>query len=500
MISPTEFILSIGSESVLFAHKADLLIKREQVEEALELCEEGVKRFPFYAEGYVQLARCYQMLENDSQAVEAYKKALFFQPGHSKALKGLAYLYYKMREKELGESTLLSAYLYDPFDQELHEFLESEDLLPKVYAQPEFVRDAEEETATDTVGLDLEEILDDSRLTPEDERQNIIEQIDEIAQEQSEDSSSADSLTDFDASKLEEDLASDSESHFDLEMEIDDDFEADFFPEDLSEIAPGMGEPSQQETTPQESESEDSAIAEQIDQGRSDIHEGEAFSEWMNDLFTTDEPTEPPKTDTQDKPKNTEESETPPSAQEKPLFEDQAPHILDTALIFAERRNSELEDKEEDKEPEQVSSPEENDEKPVADFNTLEEDIERISSQDAAKIEQSMIEPKSETSEELDEVIKRIQESTEKKKEDSSVKQLEFDRQQAKAVEDEAVDIDDILNNPSLLTPTFGEILIAQHKFEDALKVFRALVKKEPDNARFQKKIEFLNKLVSAGK
>ncbi len=492
MISPTEFILSIGSESILFAHKADLLIKREQAEEALELCEEGVKRFPFYAEGYVQLARSYQMLEQDEQAVEAYKKALFFQPGHSKALKGLAYLYYKMREKELGERTLLSAYLYDPFDEELHEFLESEGLLAKVYTPPDFM--PEEEESKEATGLDLEEILDDTRLTPDDERQNIIEKIDEFSQPEHEDLSEGESLSDFDASKLEEELAANAESHFDLESELDEDFEADFFPEDLSDIAPGVGEMPPEETN-EEPEKEDSGISEQIDQSRSDLHEGEAFSEWMNDLFKADEPTVPPETESKEEPKNEEkpEQEMPSDA---PLFDDEPVNPLDTALIFAERRNSELNDM--PPENEQEDSQEE--EKPVADFNTLEEDIERISSQDAAKIEQSMIEPKSETSEELDEVIKRIQESTEKKKDDSSLKQLEFDRQQAKAVEEDAVDIEDILNNPSLLTPTFGEILIAQHKFEDALKVFQTLIKKEPGNLRFQKKIEFLTKLVSAKK
>lgn len=496
MISPTEFILSIGSESILFAHKADLLIKREQVEEALDLCEEGAKRFPFYAEGYVQLARCHQMLEQDEQAVDAFKKALFYQPGHSKALKGLAYLYYKMREKELGERTLLSAYLYDPFDQELHEFLESEGLLSKIYTPPAFAEDAEEEKEEAT-GFDLEEILDDSRLTPDDERQNIIEKIDEFSQKETDrPSSTGESLTDFDASKLEEELAANAESHFDLESNLDEDFEADFFPEDLSEIAPGVGEIPKEEEGNEESGQEESGISEQIDQGRSDIHEGEAFSEWMNDLFKTDEPTEHPEPTSKEENKE-QQTSAPDSQAKEPLFDEESPHVLDTALIFAQRRNSELMDNPED---EKTSEQEEDSEKPVADFNTLEDDIERISSQDAAKIEQNMVEPKSETSEELDEVIKRIQESTEKKKEDSSLKQLEFDRKQAKAVGEDAVDIDDILNNPSLLTPTFGEILIAQHKFEDALKVFQALIKKEPENQRFQKKIEFLNKLVSAKK
>ncbi len=495
MLSPTEFILSIGSESVLFAHKADLLIKREQVEEALELCEEGVKRFPFYAEGYVQLARCYQMLEQEELAVEAYKKALAFHPGHSKALKGLAYLYYKMREKEAGEQTLLRAYLYDPFDRELREFLESEGLLAKIYLPPAFSAEAEEEKEED-VAIDLEEILDDSRPTPDDERQSIIEKIDEFSADEREDLSTGDALTDFDASKLEEELAANAESHFDLEADLEDDFETDFFPEDLSELAPGVGEISDEEDN-EESIQEASAISEQIDEGRSDVQEGETFSKWMNDLFQSDEASVAPEAESAPEKEEAENPPTQESPSDRPVFNEETPNVLDTALIFNERRKSELQDQPQEK---NVSSAEEEQEKPVADFNTLEEDIERISTQDAAQIEQNMVEPKSETSEELDEVIKRIQESTEKKKDESGIKQLEFDRQQAKAVEEDAVNIDDILNNPSLLTPTFGEILIAQRKFEDALKVFKALIKKDPDNVRYRKKIEFLSKLVSIKK
>jgi TolA-binding protein len=47
-----------------------------------------------------------------------------------------------------------------------------------------------------------------------------------------------------------------------------------------------------------------------------------------------------------------------------------------------------------------------------------------------------------------------------------------------------------------MLTPTFGEILIAQKKFNDAQRVFTELSKKDPDNDHFKRKIEFLNKLV----
>ncbi len=505
MISPTEFIMSIGSESILFAHKADLLIKKEQIEEALELCEEGVKRFPFYTEGYVQLARAHQLLEQDEQAVEAYKKALFFQPGHAKALKGLAYLYYKMREKELGERTLVTAYLYDPFDQELHDFLKSENLLAGIYTPLVFEEEQEEASnEAENVTLDLEEILDDSRPTDDDERQQIIEKIDENPTSEDEED-----IDHFLFPEIEEGTTlKEGEAELDLgEGLAEDDFESDFFPNDLSDITPGVGEPSEdegaiiEEAPPQgeKSTEEPETAAEQSTPQAQEQNEREEFSAWMmQDLFQAEDTSVNEETP-QPEPEEPEHRET-SSAADESLFSEEEHPVLDTALIFADHRQEEPPSEEKEAEEKTSAEAVSEGEKPVADFNTLEEDIERISSQDAAAIENIMTEPASETSEELDEVIKRIQESTEKKKDDSSLKQLDFDRKQAQAVEDEEVNIEDILNNPSLLTPTFGEILIAQHKFEDALKVFQALAKKEPDNPRFQKKIDFLTKLVSAKK
>ncbi len=485
MLSPKDFIQSVGSESILFAHKADLLLKQDEVDQALELCEEGVKRFPFYTEGYVQLARCYQMKEEYKEAIDAYQNALFYQPGHSKALKGLAYLYYKLRQKELGESALLKAFLYDPFDDELYDFLNSEGLLAKVYMPPVFEEEEEEENEPGKVMLDLEEILEDTRLTPEDERNQILEEIDEHVQVSEEELLEEKPLQELDAVKTDEDISAKDDSNLESDSGISaSEIESDFFPEDISEITPELADIEKKEDA---SEEETNEVPPEPESEKT--HEGEDFSEWMNDLFKQDEQT--------DKEADEIEPQKENLIPEKDDV-DSSPAELDTILIFADRRNSELDFKEE-----QEAEEEKEKEKKVADFNTLEDDIERISSQEADKIEQNMVLPESETSEseaDLDEVIKRLQETSEKRKDDSDIKQLEFDRLQAKAVEEDSVNIEDILSNPSLLTPTFGEILIAQHKFEDALKVFNALAEKEPENPRFRKKIDFLNKLVSAGK
>jgi len=55
--------------------------------------------------------------------------------------------------------------------------------------------------------------------------------------------------------------------------------------------------------------------------------------------------------------------------------------------------------------------------------------------------------------------------------------------------EEDDITINDLMDNPTLITPTFGEILIAQKKFTEARHVFSELLNREPDNVRIQKKI-----------
>ncbi len=474
MISARDYILKVGSESVLFAHKADLLLEADEPDKALELCEQGVKRFPFYVEGYIQLARCYQFKNLNEEAVKAYQHALTLQPNHVKALKGLAYLYYKMREKVAGERTLLKAYLFNPQDQELREFLENEGLLSKLYQQPKFEEEQKESTKSGEMLLELEEILDDTRPTDEDERNHILEEIEEHPNVGEED------LFDSELNAKKE-IEQIDESIFEVESEIGE--EEDTFPEDLAAVTPEMAQnkPDESEKQTNSSDPEETAPPQSEDR--------EEFTQWMSDLFKPDEQTNLQEKEQTQK-KEPEKSETNTSAE--PVVND-----LDTILIFSDHRNSESKNDDEN----------EQEEIPLGDFNALEEDIERISSTEFSEIEKHMVEPETsepaeeepeEKSTEVGEVLKRLEES-EKKRDESALRKAQLNELESQA-ENENVDIDDILSNPSLLTPTFGEILIAQHKFEDALKVFKALAQKEPENQRIKKKIEFLKKLVMAKK
>lgn len=50
---------------------------------------------------------------------------------------------------------------------------------------------------------------------------------------------------------------------------------------------------------------------------------------------------------------------------------------------------------------------------------------------------------------------------------------------------------------PPLLTPTLGEIYISQGRYEEAVEVFEQLLEQNPDNRRYQKKIQDIKKIIA---
>ncbi len=66
--------------------------------------------------------------------------------------------------------------------------------------------------------------------------------------------------------------------------------------------------------------------------------------------------------------------------------------------------------------------------------------------------------------------------------------------------QEEEVTIKDLMENPNLVTPTFGEILVSQHKFTEARHIFLELLEREPGNLKLTKKVQFLDKFLEAQK
>ncbi len=534
-------IKNAGSESILFAHKASVLLEEKSNEEALSLCEEGVKFFPFYVEGHFVLAKCYHTTGRLDDAQKEYEMVLYYLPGHLKALKALAYIYFKHEQEQEAQEVLQNFVLYDPLNAELIEFLKSKGYY-KVLTQPPAgsvmpettLTELQEEktyTADDILSSEFDTEADDDEIMQPHERE--FEEVPVL-------NLNGDNLdVPYDADAFKQELSEDVDIPSGVFIS-----ENDYIPEETDQDQFEIN--NIVDTIAEERHNEAGINLNDFDNTKDD------FSTIIDDVFDKpsdeDQKKELTKTEISEASENQDmESDTEVEAEERPL--------LDTTIIFNEKRREDKDDNDED-------------DKPAVNIEQIVSNIEKDSSEKAAKIEAGMaemipdetseissdieempeekfMEPKTfnslpesaetaKTSEDdnLEEVIDSPDElrvESDKTASDEGLKTIEsakisealpvpekiiggpaamkpfkleseqVDKKTAGS-DDEHVDIEDILSNPSLLTPTFGEILIAQRKFDDARQVFLELLKRKPDEERFKKKLNFLDKIVAMDK
>jgi len=80
--------------------------------------------------------------------------------------------------------------------------------------------------------------------------------------------------------------------------------------------------------------------------------------------------------------------------------------------------------------------------------------------------------------------------------EESSEAEEEITTHPSPSPAEEATEKTAQFGKPPILSPTLGEIYIAQGRFQEALEVFKQLLEKDPDNQRFQRKIKDIELLI----
>ena len=83
----------VTNDSILFAKKASELLDDGKVDDALKLCEVGVRNFPFYATGHYVMALCYENLDNWDEAKNEFERTLVYDPAHAGAMRKM-YTFY----------------------------------------------------------------------------------------------------------------------------------------------------------------------------------------------------------------------------------------------------------------------------------------------------------------------------------------------------------------------------------------------------------------------
>jgi hypothetical protein len=547
-----------ASNSILFAHKASNLLESGASEEAIQICEEGVKRFPFYAEGHFVLGRCYQAQDRLDDARLEYERSLFYAPGHIKAIKSMAFVYYKKKQRQSGNAMLLMNALYEPFNAKLVEFLKSEDLYHRIYQAPP-VEETKQAIAQPTAGESFQPAGGEPKPAAEAETDVSHEPVagqvwtevhpDEMLTVQS--------LTEGIAAFHETDEPpakpawkavpyAPAESPEDRLLS----------PDHLSEL-PGspIPVPEQPETglehlrfsdevisglPPHDERSGDTAEAPMlpgIDENfnnwadrmiRNSDHDQEQYE--LNNIveniaespFTSEKLNLSQFSNLQDdfmtiisKPaeekQKTEREESWPGQTKSLHFMDETdqpasfgpgeqsadihePAQMEETTYFSPFAENE------------TAAPVAPEEEPINLDRWMTEAAQR-EIREVREAVASFNEPASEHPEadrkqqpaDLPEMPRQEKPIVQRQ---VSVGEYKPPQPPSKPVAEpeEGLSIDQILDNPNLVTPTFGEILIAQRKFSDARLVFQELSKRDPQNPRIRKKIDFLDKIITVQK
>ena len=436
---------SMGKDFILFASKASRLIETDKIQHALNLCEAGVRNFPFYAPGHYILGLCYEAMDNKDEAKNEFERAVVYDPSHSKAMRKLSEFYAGSGLKQIADEWLVKEALYNPLDKALITLLKEKNIYallnPISNEADNLIEDDVQVKKEDFIsGIDgfepedslyEEEISDDvepldqkENITPveegDNEVENLIDNLDPLAGEHLPERNPSDVIKEEERTEI-----NDANKYTNME----DDFSTimeDFFDKDEE--------------------------AKQISS------ENDEWIEVENLLI--DEAETPVKNIRVEADEN-EQNETGPN-EDKENMQDETELLLEQLSDFETVGENAEEETDLSVDEENILTPDE-----ILDYNKAEDDkYEPIPSRMPDFEPEPVIEnvPLPENS-------------------------LE-----------EEVTIKDLMENPNLVTPTFGEILISQHKFSEARHIFMELLKREPDNSRLLKKIHFLDKFIAAQK
>ncbi len=118
-VDQMENILKERGMEILFARVASNLLKRGNVDEAINICESGLKKFPFYAQAHFVLASCYLQQDRQKDAKNELERTLKYDPNHLRALKVLAELYHSTGMEELFKEKIQRLHYLDPLNTEI---------------------------------------------------------------------------------------------------------------------------------------------------------------------------------------------------------------------------------------------------------------------------------------------------------------------------------------------------------------------------------------------
>ncbi len=450
-------------DSILFAHLAARYIEEEEYQKAVDLCGKGLVKHPDYAFGHFILGIAHYHVKNYTDAKRELETALAYDPANPKAWEVLSTINEILNLSDDASKSNLNSYLVDYFNEE---------------ASPSFIQKEE------SPALDVEEHT-------VDEKTQIKDQVEEIPDE----------ITESDIDNVVEDVLADSDEEFDFEKTLNEVFKVD---ETSMKTEKGESELTEKEIDSVEQKSDDSGGP-----GKKEMVSADEFTSAIASFFTEDEA----------KPGS---DETAGNAGEEPTIKEEAEEEKPIEESALESEATEGRPQEEQKEMDKIESeteiPTERSDDELMDISSVVSDFmedidilpeEKADQQvdiDQTKTEETTPPPSDLVESEPPDIEKELEVP---KESDFTMPEIPKDDVQQEMKPEKKTDLeafrlkkasrakDTHVGKPPILSPTLGEIYIAQGRFEEAIDVFKQLIDKDPQNARYKRKIADLERIIA---
>lgn len=425
-------------DSIVFAHLASHILAEGDYQRAIQMCRDGLSKHPEYAFGHFVLGSAHYAMKDFNDAKREIEISLAYLPENPKAWKLLSDIHERLNLEVLAKESYLKFYLTDPFNEKAAEKIFREEYLDLTLPKHEITPDQAPEKPT-------EESEQTERELSEEEMDQLIETAVSSSEDEEDSGDTLDQVFD-------ETVAGAAPPHREKEsVDEKQDFEA---PE---------GEEKQGPAGPLA----DDEISDTMNSYLPDSEEGEGDDK-DEGVQDEEEEREPEKTQQEkEQTAETKRDETPAEREFPEEFVEEEP--IDFTAVVADL----ISDRKKDQGDEEIGT---------EDSQSPAENERDTANEHPSGTIPSTCRPEGERDE--------------KEMETGREGRQKFDESRIEEQPEHTAQF----GKPPILSPTLGEIYIAQGRFSEAIDVFKKLLEKDPENSRYRRKIGDLNTIIEKQK